>query len=928
MSSPVPPRRTLSRTGRAALLVFALLCAATVSAARSEAPAPQCTVSPILVNSCRAWLGASVDRYRQVRSDKVAQLEYHEQRIGRRLDVVHTYATEGTPSLGADDLALATRPGTILFANWKATSRWRTADGSDATVNATIDSMARSVKSLGDTKIFMTLHHEPENDVTYDPRCPSTTYRGSAGTPDEYRAMWRNVLARFDAAGVTNVVWAVDFMSDPTYRCLTDLMYPGDDLVDWVVFDNYGSPAKPDYVANVGSMYDHLLASSTPEHDYASKPWGLGEWNIRNATTSAVGASYYDQARAALADGRFPRLKLHMVYDSVGPDGNENRIAYLKDGSFDAHKQAAYAAFAVSPQLTGAWAPADPDAEPGVDPDTTPPSAPAALTAEATATGAVGLAWQPAGDDVGVTGYEVHRDGTLLQTVAGTAYEDATVQPGTTYGYSVRARDAAGNLGPLTEAALVTTPPAAGSEPPPVPRDVAATVVGDAQVDLSWRDGSDDAPADGFVVYRDGSALATLAGDSHSWTDHDVHEGRRYRYAVAAVDADGVSSAPSPAVTADVPDLTAPTAPSALVATPVSSGRTDLSWQAATDAVGVAGYTVYRDGTPLAATDGATTSRDTTAAPGTHTYEVVAVDAAGNRSPASAPATATTPPTADTAAPSAPTALAASGTTYAGTTLTWRASSDDRGVAGYRVFRDGVQVATATSPSSTATGLHEGTAYLFAVRAFDAAGNLSPLSAGLQVTTRADDLAPAAPAGTRATSTVPYRVVLTWSAATDPGGSGVARYVVRRSDRGTTPVAVLAGTVLTFGDTRVKAGTGYSYTVTAVDGRGNAGPASAKAAVRTPAASETRPPTQPTGLRAVAQRGGGVALSWTASKDGARVAGYHVYRGGTYVGDATTTSYADSGLQAGTAYAYTVQAFDTSANTSAVSAQVRVQALP
>ncbi|MGO4276113.1 discoidin domain-containing protein, partial [Paenibacillus sp. TAF58] len=59
--------------------------------------------------------------------------------------------------------------------------------------------------------------------------------------------------------------------------------------------------------------------------------------------------------------------------------------------------------------------------------------------------------------------------------------------------------------------------------------------------------------------------------------------------------------------------------------------------------------------------------------------------------------------------------------------------------------------------------------------------------------------------------------------------------------------------------------------------------------------------------------------SWTASTDNVAVTEYNVYRDGTLVGSSTTTSYSDTGLNASTAYSYTVKAVDAAANLSAAS---------
>ena len=105
------------------------------------------------------------------------------------------------------------------------------------------------------------------------------------------------------------------------------------------------------------------------------------------------------------------------------------------------------------------------------------------------------------------------------------------------------------------------------------------------------------------------------------------------------------------------------------------------------------------------------------------------------------------PPAGDTQAPTVPANLSASGQTAGAITLSWTASTDNVGVAGYDVFRGGVAAGSSTAATYTATGLAPATAYSFTVRARDAAGNASAQSAPLAASTLPAATPPAA-AGT------------------------------------------------------------------------------------------------------------------------------------------------------------------------------------
>lgn len=101
----------------------------------------------------------------------------------------------------------------------------------------------------------------------------------------------------------------------------------------------------------------------------------------------------------------------------------------------------------------------------GVSQDGTSPTTPTGLQATAASASRVDLSWTASNDNVGVTGYDVFRDGNLIVSIGNmTTYADTTVGPSTTYSYQVRARDAANNLSGLSAPAGVTTPAAGGSQ--------------------------------------------------------------------------------------------------------------------------------------------------------------------------------------------------------------------------------------------------------------------------------------------------------------------------------------------------------------------------------------------------------------------------------------------------------------------------------
>ncbi|WP_456825006.1 glycoside hydrolase family 9 protein [Cellulomonas sp. P5_E12] len=291
--------------------------------------------------------------------------------------------------------------------------------------------------------------------------------------------------------------------------------------------------------------------------------------------------------------------------------------------------------------------------------------------------------------------------------------------------------------------------------------------------------------------------------------------------------------------TGTVTDTTAPTVPGTPTASGIASTGASLSWAASTDAgSGLAGYDVYRvqgtTSTLVASTTTATTVLSGLTPSTAYSFAVRAKDVAGNVSAASATGTFTTStPPVDVVAPGKPGTPVASAITSSGATLTWTASTAGTyAVAGYDVLRingpTSTVVGTATGTTYALTGLTAGTAYTYAVRAKDSAGDVSTTSASVAFTTTAaaDTTAPTVPGTPAATAVTQTGAALTWAASTDAGGSGLAGYDVYRV-QGTTSTLVASPTSASTTLTGLTAGTAYTYAVRAKDAAGNVSTASA-----------------------------------------------------------------------------------------------------
>ena len=178
-----------------------------------------------------------------------------------------------------------------------------------------------------------------------------------------------------------------------------------------------------------------------------------------------------------------------------------------------------------------------------------------------------------------------------------------------------------------------------------------------------------------------------------------------------------------------------------------------------------------------------------------------------------------------------------------------------------------------------------------------------------------------APADLNAPTNTFNSIELAWSYT----AAGAAGFKVERSPTPTgpwTPVGVTNST--TYVDAGLSDATIYYYRLRAYNSTGYSlysNEANGETSVTTVALADTTPPSNPSGVIAMATSTSQVSVSWNASTDsgGSGLAGYQVYRNGALVTTTTATSYGDSGLSAATSYCYTIVADDNAGNNSATS---------
>jgi beta-mannanase len=209
--------------------------------------------------------------------------------------------------------------------NWKPSTSANWAQIANGAADGNIDRLATYIKANFRQPFFLTVWHEPENDVN-----PTA---GSGMTAKDFHDMFRHTVLRLRADGVTNAVTVANFQSYPAYSA-TDWwadLYPGDDVVDWVAEDSYnqgytdGGKMSGDFAATVNKPKDAWTGFYNWAHaNHPDKPVMLAEWGVfERADSPGRQAWFFDDVKAHLAD--FPQLKAMVYFDSPqAPKGSTN----------------------------------------------------------------------------------------------------------------------------------------------------------------------------------------------------------------------------------------------------------------------------------------------------------------------------------------------------------------------------------------------------------------------------------------------------------------------------------------------------------------------------------------------------------------------------------------------------------------------------
>ena len=579
-----------------------------------------------------------------------------------------------------------------------------------------------------------------------------------------------------------------------------------------------------------------------------------------------------------------------------------------------------------------------------------PPTAPTSLSAAPLSPVQINVSWTAATEVGGTIGqYLIERCAgasctTFAQvaTVASptTNFSDTGLAASTSYSYRVRAVDTANITGPYSNVASAIT----GVPTFTAPSGLTSAAATPAQINLSWTAATETGGTmTQYLIERCTGAscttfsqIVTVAATVTSFNDTGLTGSTSYSYRVRATDGVNFSGYSNTAsTTTPAPTFTAP---SGLSATAAASAQINLSWTAATETGGTitqyliercsgASCTTFSQIVTIAAP--ATTFSDTSVAASTsYRYRVRETDGV-NSSGYSNTASATTPAN----SPTAPASLSATASGPVQINLSWTASTETGGtISQYLIERcTGVscttftQITTVAAPATTFsdTGLTGSTSYSYRVRAMDTSSVTGPYSNTASATTAAPTFT--APSALTSTAATPAQINLSWTAATETGGT-MTQYLIERCTGAScttfSKITTIAATVTSFNDTGLTGSTSYSYRVRATDGVNFSG-YSNTAAVTTPAPTFTAP----SGLTATAASNSQINLAWTAGTEiGGTISQYLIERCAgpscsnfAQVATSTAITFSNTGLAAATTYSYRVRATDAASNLSAYS---------
>jgi chitodextrinase len=232
---------------------------------------------------------------------------------------------------------------------------------------------------------------------------------------------------------------------------------------------------------------------------------------------------------------------------------------------------------------------------------------------------------------------------------------------------------------------------AASVNTPSVPTGLMVTSRAAPEIDLSWSASSGPIGVAGYNIYRNGVRVG--ASLDTTYADTGLTPNTAYTYTVTAYDSASDESVQSVSInTSTLVDTSPPSIPSNLHQTGSSVSTITIAWDPSADNVGVTAYNIYRNGSLVKVQSGTSFSDTGLATYTGYNYIIISLDAAANQSSPSVTFVANTAK--DLSPPTVPDTISETASTVNTLSLLWAASTDNVGVTGYYVYRNGILIST------------------------------------------------------------------------------------------------------------------------------------------------------------------------------------------------------------------------------------------
>jgi len=518
--------------------------------------------------------------------------------------------------------------------------------------------------------------------------------------------------------------------------------------------------------------------------------------------------------------------------------------------------------------------------------DTEAPSSPTSLAASSITETTLSLSWTASTDNVGVTDYDVYQNSSFVGSTTSTSYNITGLTVVTSYNFTVKAKDAAGNQSANSNTANATT---VDLTAPSAPSSLASSNTTETSTDLSWSASSDNVAVTSYDVYQDATFLANTSSTSYSVGG--LSASTSYNFYVVAKDVAGNQSGASNTTNVTTNDpIPTGTASDLIISEYVEGSSNNKALEIANftgSSVDLSSYDLRKD-TNGSGSWGSTYQLSGTLANG----DVFVIANSSAVSAVTSVADVTTGSGIVTFNGNDAIGLFKNGTLI-----------DVLGTLGDgNVFAQNTTLrrkSSVNSPNSTYT-TSEWDSY--ATDTFDGLGSHTLDGA-------ADTQAPTSPSSLTSSNITETSADLSWNASTD--NVGVTGYDVYQGG------SLIGSTTSTsYNVTGLSVVTSYNFTVKAKDAAGNESADSNTSNVTT---VDLTAPSAPSSLASSNITETNVDISWSASSDNVAVTSYDVYQDASFLANTTSTTYSVSGLTASTSYSFYVVAKDAAGNESGAS---------